>query len=175
MSNPIKRLVDWWHRNDEAHEEVVREVVGAVAKWEQEMMNLPIDEAKRRAIPLLDDPTNYRCERAPLTDDDRRKLQLLPLNARSLFEEYKSIDAHEGDEVYDRADITEIDVNENGTKVRYIKIGEGAGGHDSILVKPLEEDIYLLGDSSYGQSGPVRLCGSIYHYLLYEDTVNKSP
>lgn len=173
MRNIIKRLLASWRRYDEIGDRAEREFDAAVTKWEQEMMSLPIDEAQLRALPLLDDRRYYHCERSAPSHEDAKRLRALPPHVRGLLEAYKSITSVQRYDALDRSEISEAELPEGVAAGGYFRIGASAGGHDVILVRPPEEAIYLNGDASYGQEGPVRFCESVYHYLLYIYAISK--
>jgi len=160
--NIFTRMRDWWNRKKEFDEQFEREVNQAYDDWDNELASLPVEEARRRAAALLANPDRFRCEEAPLTDEDRRKLAPLPPLLREFLERYSMVEAVEDTQYLSR----EL----KGTNSPFLVLGSDPG-FTQLLIKPGDEAIYEWGEATEGPE-PDRLCDSIYHCLLYFDRMN---
>jgi hypothetical protein len=161
--NLLKRIRDWWDREKELTEQVERETNEAFDDWEDNLMPLPVEEARRRATALLGNPDRFRCEEAPLTDEDRRKLASLAPLLREFLERYSRVRAVEDCQQVSR----ELKVWDG----QFLALG-GDVGFAQLLVKPGDEAIYEVAEWTEGPE-PDHVCDSIYHYLLYVDRMNQ--
>jgi hypothetical protein len=161
--NVFKSIRDWWNKDKELYEQVEREVIQAYDDWEDNLMLLPVGEARRRAAALLANPDRFRCEEALLTHEDRRKLAPLAPLLREFLERYSMVEAVEDSQYVSR----EL----KGTDGPFIELGYDQG-FTRFLVKPGDEAIYTAGEATEGPE-PDRLCDSIYHCLLYVDRMNE--
>lgn len=163
MKDLFTRISDWWNKNKELDEQVEREVNQAYDDWENELMPLPVAEARRRATTLLANPERFRCVEAPLTDEDRCKLTSLAPLLRGFLERYSLVEAVENCQYLSR------ELNEAGGPFLALGYDQGL---TQLLIKPGDEAIFMSGETTEGPE-PDRLCESIYHCLLYLDRMNE--
>src|SRR4051812_32069755 len=168
--NLLHRIRDWRtkrkehkEKEKERDEQAERDLDQAYEDWENRLMPLPVEEARRRAEALLDNPGRFRYEETPPTDEDRRKLASLAPFLREFLERYSLVKAVEDNQYLSR--------DLEGAGGPFLALGHDLG-FDQLLVKPREEAIYHCGEGRKGPE-PDRLCDSIYHYLLYVDRMNE--
>jgi hypothetical protein len=104
MLNVVQRFRDWRERERAVYEEKCRRSREIEQRWETEFKPLSLEEAKRRAEVLLADPTHFRCETDRISDQERRKMDLLAPHVKAFFERFSEVKhVHEAGEYLQRS------------------------------------------------------------------------
>src|SRR2546425_362225 len=143
MLNVVRRFREWREREKSRYEEGCRRSREGSPERPTEIRPLPLDEAKLRAEDLLADPEHFQCETAPITEQERRKMELLAPHLRTFFERYSEVKhVNEAGEYLERSLLwLEPPIMENEkVSAQFLTIG-WMGGEDTLIVKHGEEVI----------------------------------
>jgi hypothetical protein len=119
------------------------------------------DEAERRALDLLADPSRYAVEAGEATVPAG-----VPPTVRRLFSRYRSIRA-----LRDDLEIGVDLVSSSNVKAGLTTLGF-ASEHTYVTVHPTEETIYILADDVASNEAVESTHPSVFHYLVYRDLLD---
>lgn len=121
------------------------------------------DEAERRALDLLADPSRYAVEAGEATVPAG-----VPPTVRRLFSRYRSIRA-----LRDELEIGVDLVSPSNVKPDLTALGY-ASEHTYTAVDPKGETMYILADDVPQELAVETTHSSIYHYLVYCDLLDQT-
>ncbi len=153
-------IISWWNLGIDNWFER-READRNYQRWREETLSLPVEEAMRRAEPMLSDPDYF--EFIPAEAHDAKVAQRFGPALQSLFLRYAVIRYDwENTHVSCRA-VTPCDWDN-----RYLKIGSDMGRKD-LLVLPDDDMVHVVSTrASHPQELNRTTYRSIYHWFLIE-------
>lgn len=140
----------------------------------QMILDLPTQEAKRKADALLADSAKFRVVQENPSTEDSARIAPLGANLREFFSKYRKVEVIYGDARLDRDAIGPSSVNPG-----FIKIGDDVE-FTEIVTKPGDDRVHEFGAGEPDEGDETPPFPTIYHWIvdlahvIYENGVRGS-
>jgi hypothetical protein len=119
----------------------------------QEVLSLPFEEVKQRALSLMVDSRRFKCIKAKLLDD--RKIRKLGPILRDFFSQFESVEQIGGE-----FSVSREAIEDSSLRPGFLKIGTDFA-HSELVARPGQDEVFIVTDAEHVLDG----LPTIYHNI----------